>query len=177
MQNCDRQRPWLRHHRATTAEPSNSSDGRTGLEWCHKKGSGCLPSRFLSIFHGFGEWSSAAQAIFGASKIRQRTGTPETYKRVSRIPTGPEPGSDQNPRYAIRRKRERRTKARELLNNDGCAIIHSPVVVARGDGDMGKRREPRIQVRLQVRIAETDASGRALLQMVTTRDISRHGLA
>jgi hypothetical protein len=40
---------------------------------------------------------------------------------------------------------------------------------------MGKRREPRIPVRLQVRIAGTDASGRALLQMVTTRDISRHG--
>src|SRR6266404_4682600 len=40
---------------------------------------------------------------------------------------------------------------------------------------MGKRREPRIQVRLQVRVAGTDASGRALLQMVTTRDISRHG--
>lgn len=40
---------------------------------------------------------------------------------------------------------------------------------------MGKRREPRIQVRLEVRIAGTDASGRPLLQMVTTRDISRHG--
>ena len=49
------------------------------------------------------------------------------------------------------------------------------MVVARGEGDMGERREPRIQVRLQVRVAGTDASGRALLQMVTTRDISRHG--
>ena len=40
---------------------------------------------------------------------------------------------------------------------------------------MGKRREPRIKTRLQVRIAGTDASGRPLLQMVTTRDISRQG--
>src|ERR1700687_3616849 len=40
---------------------------------------------------------------------------------------------------------------------------------------MGKRREPRIQVRLQVRIAGVDASGRPLLQMLTTRNISRHG--
>jgi hypothetical protein len=40
---------------------------------------------------------------------------------------------------------------------------------------MGKRREPRIQARLQVRIAGIDASGRPLLQMVMTRDISRQG--
>jgi hypothetical protein len=40
---------------------------------------------------------------------------------------------------------------------------------------MGKRREPRIQAKLQVRIAGIDASGRHLLQMVTTRDISRQG--
>jgi hypothetical protein len=40
---------------------------------------------------------------------------------------------------------------------------------------MGKRREPRIQARLQVRIAGTDASGRPLLQMVMTRDIRRQG--
>lgn len=40
---------------------------------------------------------------------------------------------------------------------------------------MGERREPRIQARLQVRIAAIDASGRPLLQMVTTRNISRQG--
>jgi hypothetical protein len=40
---------------------------------------------------------------------------------------------------------------------------------------MGKRRDPRIQAKLQVRIAGIDASGRPLLQMVTTQDISRHG--
>lgn len=40
---------------------------------------------------------------------------------------------------------------------------------------MGKRREPRIKARLQIRIAGSDASGRPLLQMVTTRDISRQG--
>jgi hypothetical protein len=40
---------------------------------------------------------------------------------------------------------------------------------------MGKRREPRIKTRLQVRIAGIDASGRPLLQVVTTRDISRQG--
>ena len=40
---------------------------------------------------------------------------------------------------------------------------------------MGKRREPRVQARLQVRIAGIDASGRALLQMVPTRNISRQG--
>jgi hypothetical protein len=42
-------------------------------------------------------------------------------------------------------------------------------------GTWANAESPRIQVRLQVRIAGTDASGRALLQMVTTRDISRHG--
>jgi hypothetical protein len=40
---------------------------------------------------------------------------------------------------------------------------------------MGKRREPRIQMRLQVRMAGVDASGRPLLQMVTTQNISRQG--
>jgi hypothetical protein len=40
---------------------------------------------------------------------------------------------------------------------------------------MGKRRDPRIQAKLQVRIAGIDARGRPLLQMVTTRNISRHG--
>lgn len=40
---------------------------------------------------------------------------------------------------------------------------------------MGKRRDPRVEAKLQVRIAGTDASGRPLLQMVTTRNISRHG--
>src|ERR1700730_17169166 len=44
-----------------------------------------------------------------------------------------------------------------------------------GGGDMGQRREPRIKARLQVRIAGIDASGRPLLQMVMTRDISRQG--
>jgi PilZ domain-containing protein len=40
---------------------------------------------------------------------------------------------------------------------------------------MGKRRDPRIPFKLQVRIAGTDAQGRPLLGMVMTRDISRHG--
>jgi hypothetical protein len=40
---------------------------------------------------------------------------------------------------------------------------------------MGKRREPRIQAKLQVRIAGIDASGRPLLQMVTTQNTSRNG--
>jgi len=40
---------------------------------------------------------------------------------------------------------------------------------------LGKRREPRVQARLQVRIAGIDASGRALLQIVPTRNISRQG--
>jgi hypothetical protein len=40
---------------------------------------------------------------------------------------------------------------------------------------LGKRREPRVQARLQVRIAGVDVSGRPLLQMVTTRNISRQG--
>jgi len=39
---------------------------------------------------------------------------------------------------------------------------------------MGKRRDRRIQAKLQVRIAGIDVSGRHLLQVVTTRDISRH---
>ena len=40
---------------------------------------------------------------------------------------------------------------------------------------MGKRRDPRIEAKLQVRIAGSDVNGRPLLQMVTTRNISRHG--
>jgi PilZ domain len=40
---------------------------------------------------------------------------------------------------------------------------------------MGKRRDPRIQAKLQVRIAGLDASGRPLLQIVTTQNISRQG--
>ncbi|HEX3351874.1 MAG: PilZ domain-containing protein [Terriglobales bacterium] len=40
---------------------------------------------------------------------------------------------------------------------------------------MGKRRDPRVPVKLQVRIAGVDAQGRPLLGMVTTRDISRSG--
>jgi hypothetical protein len=40
---------------------------------------------------------------------------------------------------------------------------------------MGERRDPRIQAKLPVRIAGIDARGRHLLQVVTTRDISRHG--
>jgi hypothetical protein len=40
---------------------------------------------------------------------------------------------------------------------------------------MGKRRDPRIPAKLQVRIAGIDASGRPRLQMVTTRNISRQG--
>jgi len=40
---------------------------------------------------------------------------------------------------------------------------------------MGKRRDPRIEARLQVRIAGIDAAGRPLLQTVATRNISRHG--
>ena len=40
---------------------------------------------------------------------------------------------------------------------------------------MGKRRDPRIQAKLQIRIAGIDASGRPLLQVATTRDISRTG--
>jgi hypothetical protein len=40
---------------------------------------------------------------------------------------------------------------------------------------MGKRRDPRIEARLQVRIAGVDATGRPLLQMVATRNISRCG--
>jgi hypothetical protein len=40
---------------------------------------------------------------------------------------------------------------------------------------MGNRRELRMQAKLQVRIAGIDASGRSLLQMVTTGNISRQG--
>ena len=40
---------------------------------------------------------------------------------------------------------------------------------------MGKRREPRIQAKLQVRIAGTDASGSPILLMVPTRNVSRQG--
>jgi hypothetical protein len=40
---------------------------------------------------------------------------------------------------------------------------------------MGTRRDPRVQARLQIRIAGIDVDGRPLLQMVTTRNISRRG--
>src|ERR1700732_809408 len=40
---------------------------------------------------------------------------------------------------------------------------------------MGKRREPRIQARLQVRIAGIDGSGRPLRQLVMPRAIRRQG--
>ena len=40
---------------------------------------------------------------------------------------------------------------------------------------MGKRRDPRIEAKLEVRIAGIDADGRPLLQAATTRDISRQG--
>jgi PilZ domain len=40
---------------------------------------------------------------------------------------------------------------------------------------MGKRRDPRIQAKLQIRIAGIDAGGRPLVQGVTTRNISRQG--
>ena len=40
---------------------------------------------------------------------------------------------------------------------------------------MGKRRDPRIEARLEVRIAGIDAHGRPLLQAATTRNISRQG--
>ena len=40
---------------------------------------------------------------------------------------------------------------------------------------MGKRRDPRIEAKLPVRIAGIDVNGRPLLQMVTTRNISRRG--
>jgi hypothetical protein len=40
---------------------------------------------------------------------------------------------------------------------------------------MGNRRDPRIPARLQVRIAGMDVNKRALLQIVTTRNISRQG--
>ena len=40
---------------------------------------------------------------------------------------------------------------------------------------MGKRREPRIQAKLHVRIAGLDVSGRPILLMVPTRNVSRQG--
>ena len=40
---------------------------------------------------------------------------------------------------------------------------------------MGKRREARIEAKLQVRIAGTDASGSPILLMVPTRNVSRQG--
>jgi hypothetical protein len=40
---------------------------------------------------------------------------------------------------------------------------------------MGTRRDPRVEARLQIRIAGIDVNGRPLLQMVTTRNISRGG--
>lgn len=40
---------------------------------------------------------------------------------------------------------------------------------------MGKRRDPRIQARLEVRIAGIDVHGRPLLQAATTGNISRRG--
>lgn len=40
---------------------------------------------------------------------------------------------------------------------------------------MGNRRNPRVPAKLQIRIAGIDASGRPLLQMVTTCNISRQG--
>jgi hypothetical protein len=55
-------------------------------------------------------------------------------------------------------------------------MIHSPLVqIATEVCYMGNRRDPRIMAKLQVRIAGMDAHGRALLQIVTTRNISRHG--
>ena len=40
---------------------------------------------------------------------------------------------------------------------------------------MGKRREPRMQAKLHVRIAGIDDSGRPILLMVPTRNVSRQG--
>jgi hypothetical protein len=40
---------------------------------------------------------------------------------------------------------------------------------------MGKRRDPRVLAKLEVRIAGIDASGRPLMQAATTHDISLHG--
>jgi hypothetical protein len=40
---------------------------------------------------------------------------------------------------------------------------------------MGKRRDPRIVAKLEVRIAGIDVNGRPLLQAATTGNISRHG--
>jgi hypothetical protein len=40
---------------------------------------------------------------------------------------------------------------------------------------LGRRREPRTKLTLQVRFAGIDASGHAVLQIVTTRNISRQG--
>ena len=40
---------------------------------------------------------------------------------------------------------------------------------------MGKRREPRMEAKLHVRIAGIDASGSPILLMVPTRNVSRQG--
>lgn len=40
---------------------------------------------------------------------------------------------------------------------------------------MGTRQDPRVEARLQIRIAGIDVNGHPLLQMVTTRNISRRG--
>jgi len=40
---------------------------------------------------------------------------------------------------------------------------------------LGKRREPRLQAKLHVRIAGSDDSGRSILLMAQTRDVSRQG--
>jgi hypothetical protein len=40
---------------------------------------------------------------------------------------------------------------------------------------LGRRREPRMQAKLHVRIAGVDASGRSILLMVPTRNVSRQG--
>jgi hypothetical protein len=40
---------------------------------------------------------------------------------------------------------------------------------------MGTRQDPRVEARLPIRIAGIDVNGRPLLQMVTTRNISRRG--
>jgi hypothetical protein len=40
---------------------------------------------------------------------------------------------------------------------------------------LGKRREPRVEAKLHVRIAGIDARGRPILLMVPTRNVSRQG--
>src|ERR1700730_16905478 len=59
------------------------------------------------------------------------------------------------------------TKGRRL-SGFGCRNAGKP-------GIMGKRREPRVEARLEVRIAGIDAHGRPLLQLATTRNVSRQG--